>query len=188
MKAHTFLTDHKLVRALRCTLAARGIRSQDLDDAVADIQLRMLERLEHNPAPQDLVECTKLCNAIAVAYAADAHRRSRRRARFDIPIAGDADADDYSAEEAGETDLRDPVDLRRLADALQVHIAETNTPDLALAILDGVANGMNHAELSRELGLTEIAVRRRLAALRREFRARLEAAEKSAPCRKEGPK
>jgi len=171
MKATDNIVDPKLVRTLRATLAARGIRNQDLDDAVADIQVRVLERLRVYPPPQDFAGWTKLCNAIAVAYAADAHRASRRHGRFHLPLVGDAD--DYAHEEADETAHGDPVDRARLAELLQTHVAESHNPDLAFAILEGVANGATHAELSKELGVSEDAIGHRLAGLRKGFRARL---------------
>jgi len=171
MKAHTILAHPHLVRAVRNTLAAGGIPDQDLDDAVADVQLRALERMQLEPSPRELAGWNTLCETLAVVYAADARRERELRGRFEVPLVGDVD--DYADGEAEEAEHR--VDHRRLAELLHTHLAEMSLPDVAFGILDGVANGMKRVDLSKEVGLSAVAVQGQLATLRRGFRARLKA-------------
>jgi len=159
-----------LVRSITATLSRRGIARQDLEDGIADVQVRTLEFLRTHAAPDGILEWKKLCNKIAVALAVDTQRKKKRRAKYEVDLCEDPDA--YAADAYAER-LWDPVDEARLMDVLAAQMNAAKIPPVAFMILDAEAAGTTHAELADELGLSESAVGKRLRALRSGFRRRV---------------
>jgi len=166
----TMLVHPDLVRSITATLSRRGIARQDLEDGIADVQVRTLEFLRTHAAPDGILEWKKLCNKIAVALAVDTQRKKKRRAKYEVDLCEDPDA--YAADAYAER-LWDPVDEARLMDVLAAQMNAAKIPAVAFMILDAEAAGTTHAEVAEELGLSEGAVGKRLRALRGGFRRRV---------------
>jgi DNA-directed RNA polymerase specialized sigma24 family protein len=144
---------------------ARG----ELDDGVADVQVKALELLVTHDAPRDLEEWKKLCNKIAVDCAIDALRKKARRARYEDDLCEDPDA--HAADRHREKE-RDTVDMERLLAIIEEQLRAARIPKISFTILDGEAVGVSHEEMARELGITRGNVRLILLRMRRELRER----------------
>jgi DNA-directed RNA polymerase specialized sigma24 family protein len=166
------LTDPRVVRSITATLARRGIAGQDLEDGVADVQVKALEFLRTHRAPETIDEWKMLCNKIAADYATDALRKKRKRARYDVDLCEDPDA--YLADPHMERE-RDAIDRGRLLQIVEEQLRAAKIPGHAFGILDAEATGTRHAEVAEELGLTATVVRNRLFAMRQDFRERVAA-------------
>lgn len=163
----TMLVHADLVRSITATLRRRGIPRQDLEDAVADVQVRTLEFLRTHAAPAGILEWKKLCNKIAAQLAIDALRKKKRRAKHEVDLCEDPDA--YAAGAHAER-FWDPVDEARLMDVLAAQMNAAKIPAVAFVILDAEAAGTTHAEVAEELGISASAVGKRLRAMRTAFR------------------
>jgi DNA-directed RNA polymerase specialized sigma24 family protein len=163
----TMLVHADLVRSITATLRRRGIPRQDLEDAVADVQVRTLEFLRTHAAPAGILEWKKLCNKIAALLAIDALRKKKRHAKYDVDLCEDPDA--YAADAHAEK-FWDPVDEARLMDVLAAQMNAAKIPAVAFVILDAEAAGTTHAEVAEELGISASAVGKRLRAMRTAFR------------------
>jgi DNA-directed RNA polymerase specialized sigma24 family protein len=169
-KPTTMLVHPEFVSAITATLRRRGVRHQDLEDGVADVQVKMLEYFRTHAAPEGIAEWVKLGNAIAVAQAVDAHRKRKRRSKYDVDLCEDPDA---YAGDAHDERLWDPVDQARLMDVLAATMKAAKVPEVAFMILDAEAAGTKLAEVAAELGLSESAVGKRLAVMQKGFRHRV---------------
>jgi DNA-directed RNA polymerase specialized sigma24 family protein len=163
------LADPKVIHAIRATLHARGMARGELDDGVADVQVKALELLVTRDAPRDLEEWKKLCNKIAVDCAIDALRKKARRARYEDDLCEDPDA--HAADLHREKE-RDPVDMERLLAIIEEQLRAARIPEISFTILDGEAVGASHAEIAAELRITRDNVRAILLRMRKEFRER----------------
>jgi hypothetical protein len=141
----TMLVNTELVKAIRVTLAKRGMARQDLKDGVADVQVKTLEFLRTHLAPEGIKEWKKLCNCIAVRYANDLLRKKYRRAKYDVELCEDPDA--YSGDEYVEK-IWDPADHARLVELMVAQLAEANIPEVSFMILDAEAANTKHAEIA----------------------------------------
>jgi DNA-directed RNA polymerase specialized sigma24 family protein len=166
------LTHPLIVAAIRTTLKKRGVKLQDLEDRIADVQVRVLDRLQMGAEPNDVREMERLCRVVAKRMVANEREKEKGRSVYHVGLVGEPD--DYAPLETARQ--RDPVDQRRLLDILHATLAAAAAPERAFAILDGVAAGETYAEIGTELGLTERAVRYHLEALREDFRLRVIAA------------
>jgi len=142
----TGLADPKVIHAIRATLYARGMARGELDDGVADVQVKALELLVTRDAPRDLEEWKKLCNKIAVDCAIDALRKKARRARYEDDLCEDPDA--HAADLHREKE-RDPVDMERLLAIIEEQLRAARIPEISFTILDGEAVGVSHEEMAR---------------------------------------
>jgi DNA-directed RNA polymerase specialized sigma24 family protein len=162
------LVDPAIVEPIEGTLLRRGIRAQELPDAVAEVQRRVLEAARRGQAPTTIPALRALCTRIARDYAVDETRKQQVRGKYDVGLCEDADA---YVDERG--DGHDPTDQRRLLGILYEQIANGEMPEHAMAILMGEADGVARRVVGEELGLSERAVEGRLGVMRRRFRERL---------------
>ena len=110
MKSTTALLTHPDVLAsLTGLLVKRGIRRDELEDAVAEVQLRALETVKDSDPPAEIPAWKALCNRIALRYLVDRHRRAKVRDQYEGDLCENPDA--HSRLDPGE--LHDPIDARK---------------------------------------------------------------------------
>jgi DNA-directed RNA polymerase specialized sigma24 family protein len=167
----TSLLHHPVVRAcIAAILRSFGIvNKHDLEDAVADVQLRALESFQRRPPPTELGAMRALCAKIAQNYGIDRGRKLKFREQYDTGLC--AEPDEHGPLCNGEP--RDPVDERRQLEALGALFQEGAMPEHGAEILHGVASGESLAEIGQDLGITADTVRSRLRKMRSLFSARL---------------
>ncbi len=168
--AHSFLVDQDLLKAVRRVLRRRGIRLQDVDDAVAVVQVKVLEAATRGPIPTELGPLLAFCKRIARDYAIDLHRKNKARAKRNVGLC--EDPDDCVDETDGPA-TRETLDRRRLVGVLYDQVVLGELPGHAMAILHAEAAGIPHKTTASELGLTDRAVEHRLAVIRQRYRARV---------------
>jgi DNA-directed RNA polymerase specialized sigma24 family protein len=167
----THLVAHPdVVRYIRATLRRHGVARQDLDDAIADVQLDAIEAARGGRMPCDPAQCKALVATISARRAIDRHRETEARARYDAGLCDDPDA---WAGPVRHGTQRDPVDTKRYLDVLQELFDSGQMPEHGPEILQGEADGLAHEEIAAEIGVTTTVVRARLFRMRARFRARL---------------
>lgn len=165
------LNEPAVLRRERFVLRRNGIPPHELDDAVGDITLLILESLVGKEPPADLDEWAALAGTIARNYAIDRVRKKKTREKY-----GDAGLTDQedSIEPLPNDDWRDPVDARRLVGILEGQFRSGEMPEHGEEILEATAADMTQKEIAEELGITESAVRNRMHRMRQTFARRVE--------------
>jgi DNA-directed RNA polymerase specialized sigma24 family protein len=160
----------EVVRPIKTTLRSFGVRKQDLEDGIAEVQTRTLEYLRGKPLPTELEQWVALCVTITRSWRLDEKKKAKTDRKYCEGLC--EDPDDRIGIEAGPGE-RDAVDARRLIRELQKQFDAGELPEKGDEILDCVQAGMKHTEIAVELGMTERAVRWRLERMRELFQARL---------------
>jgi DNA-directed RNA polymerase specialized sigma24 family protein len=164
-----FVAHPDVVASMMTTLLRRGIPANELQDAVAEVQLRALEARTLATATVDVRGWRRVCAKIAAEYAIDESRKRASRATYHAGLSGEADGTAADQESPHEVAERQP-----LLGALQELVLTGELPDHALAILHAEAADAPPRVVARELGLTGRAVARKLQTIRRVLREHVE--------------
>jgi DNA-directed RNA polymerase specialized sigma24 family protein len=167
------LAHPELTRAIEGTLIQTGWPRTELPDGVAQVQMRVLEALRRKPLPVDLGEWKALACTIAKRMVIKDRQRAKKRSRYDTGLSDGAD--DHAPVERSPGRVADAVDLARQRRVLEGQFEAGDMPEHGEAILEGVVDGLSAKEIGAELGLTESAVKNRLARMRKLFKAKLAA-------------
>jgi DNA-directed RNA polymerase specialized sigma24 family protein len=161
-----------LVRSVACLLRRHRVAPEDMADAIAEVQLESLETARRREMPGSLAQWKALAKTIATHWALDRLRRARRRGKYDAGLSDDADA---FPRPTLHWEHADPVDTKRYLAVLKELFDTGQMPEHGAEILLGEADGVPHAEIAAEIGVSENTVDCRLFRMRRKFRARLAA-------------
>jgi hypothetical protein len=151
-------------------LVKHGYRNGEVEDAVCEVRVRVIEALEDRKAPTTIGQWKALGAKVAADYAVDEHRKSKVREKYDVGL---CEAPDDHAPFLPSGVPRDPVDAKRQLAVLMGMFEKGEMPELGKEILEGVADGMKVPAIGRELGLPAKEVRSRLGKMRRLFFRRL---------------
>jgi DNA-directed RNA polymerase specialized sigma24 family protein len=146
---------------------------QELPDGVAQVQMRALGALQNKPRPVDLGGWKALSCTIAERLVLKDRKREAKRSRYHDGLSDEADDHAPIARSPGK--VADPVDLARQRKVLEGQFEAGDMPEHGDAILEGVVDGLSAKEIGAELGLSESAVKNRLARMRKLFKAKLAA-------------
>jgi DNA-directed RNA polymerase specialized sigma24 family protein len=164
--------DPRLGRYLRATLRRYSVPWQEMDDAVADVQVAAIQVARTKRMPAHLGEWKALMVTIAVRWAID---RLRHREVVFLHDAGPCEDPDAFLSPTLEWEERDPIDTKRYLAALKDLFDSGKMPEHGAEILWGVADGVPHEEIAAELGISRSTVDNRLFRMRVKFRTRLAA-------------
>jgi DNA-directed RNA polymerase specialized sigma24 family protein len=167
-----FVAGRYVVRYIQGTLRRYGVRWQDMADAIADVQADAIDAARTRRMPASREEWRALAVTIAVRWAIDRLRGAEVHAKYDAGHCDDADA---YAQTTLHWEQRDPVDTKRYLAILKGLFDSGQMPEDGAEILWAEAEGVPHAEIAAELGVTETIVDNRLSRMRKTFRARLAA-------------
>ena len=178
-KARTTMTMNKtlsmihhpqVVRPIQTTLRSFGVRKQDLEDGVAEVQTRTLEYLRDKPLPTELEQWVALCVTITRSWRLDEKKKAKTAKKYCEGLCEDPDERIGIEAEAGGRDL---LDARRILMELRKMFDAGEMPEKGEEILDCMQAGMKQTEIAAELGITSEAVRMRLRKIREIFEERL---------------
>lgn len=165
----TRLAGHReVVDVIRGTLVHHGRYGQALDDDVPEVQARAIRAARCRRMPADLGEWKALCATIAERYAIDENEEQTAREVYDVGLCEEPDA----CGPLEGASPRDPVDTKRLLETLTKQFEAGDMPEKGAEILAGIADGLSQKEVAAEVGISESAVRHRLARMRKIFAAR----------------
>jgi DNA-directed RNA polymerase specialized sigma24 family protein len=168
----THLAAHpEFVGYTRAVLRSQGVRPRAMPDAIAEVQLAAIEAARANRMPVSLAQWNALARTIAIRRAIDRRLQAKARAKYDAGLCEDPDAYDRPTL---HWEHRDPVDTKRYLNVLADLFRSGQMPEHGVEILRDEADGVSHAEIAAELGLTRSVVRNRLYRMRARFRARLD--------------
>ena len=168
---NALLAHPELTRAIEGTLIKKGLALQELRDGVAQVQMRALGALRNKPRPADLGGWKALCCTIAERLVVKDRQRETKRSLYHEGLSDEADEHTAIARSPGR--VHDPVDLARQREALEGQFEAGDMPEHGEEILDAIAAGESYKDIGAELGLTEAQVSRRLARMRKLFKAKL---------------
>jgi DNA-directed RNA polymerase specialized sigma24 family protein len=169
----TLLVAHPdVVRSIGATLRRKGVASQDLEEAIADVQVASIEVARSAGMPASLAQWKALATTIAVRRSLNRVRNARRRRKYDAGLCEEPDA--YLSPTL-HWEHRDPVDTKRFLVILKELFDTGQMPEDGQEILQAEADEVPREEIAAELGLTKTIVRKRLFRVRAKFRARLTA-------------
>jgi RNA polymerase sigma factor (sigma-70 family) len=166
----TMLIHPTVIHAITGTLRNYGVREQEIEDGVAEVQTRTLEYLEGRPHPASLAEWAALCVTVAKHWRMDENEKLKTQRKYCVGLCEDPDAHG-GLERAGTQP--DAVDAGRMMEVLRDQFEAGEMPDKGEEILDCVQAGMDYQETAAELGISAEAVRKRLKRMRELFKGRL---------------
>jgi DNA-directed RNA polymerase specialized sigma24 family protein len=146
------------------------IPSQDMPDAMADVQLRAIALARKRAMPANLEQWKALARTLAVRWALKRKRQARDRRKYNVGPCEDADV---FLSPTLHWEHRDPVDTKRYLAILKELFDSGQMPELGQEILQDAADGVSARETALEIGISEPAVRKRLFRMRVKFAARL---------------
>lgn len=117
---HAFIADFIVIDSLRGYLCKNGVRAQELDDTVAEVQVRAVEALQDRKPPKDVADWQKFLITIARNLLIDGQRETKVAEKYD---AGLCDKPDEHVPFLPSGERRDPVDARRQL-AVLLHLFE----------------------------------------------------------------
>jgi len=161
-----------VVRGIRATLRRYRVTSQNMPDAIADVQTEAIEEARARGMPRGLAQWKALAKTIAVHWALDRLREAKRRSKYDAGLCDNADA---YLRPTLHWEHRDPVDTKRYLAVLKDLFDSGQMPEHGEEILQGEADEVPHAEIAAEIGVSTTVVDNRLSRMRAKFRARLAA-------------
>ena len=169
----THLAAHRdVVRRIRATLRRYRVSSQNMPDAIADVQTESIETARTRGMPRDLAQWKAFARTIAVHWALDRLREAKRRSKYDAGLCDNADA---YLRPTLHWEHRDPVDTKRYLAILKDLFDSGQMPEHGEEILQGEADEVPHGEIAAEIGVSRTVVDNRLSRMRAKFRARLAA-------------
>lgn len=164
------LAQAEVVQYLRSALWHCGVGSEDMRDAIADVQTEAVAVARRGRMPATPDEWKALAATIAEHRTIDAQRRAAVRDKYD---AGSCDDPDAYLSPTLHWEQRDPVDTKRYLGVLKDLFDSGRMPEHGAEILWDEADGTPHAEIGADLGIRAAVVDKRLARMRAKFRARL---------------
>jgi hypothetical protein len=160
----------EVVAAIQGTLRVHRVPSREMDDAVADVQMRAIALARRGAMPATLQQWKSLARSVAVRWAQNRRRQLRDRRKYNAGLCEDADV--YMSPTL-HWEHRDPVDTKRYLTVLKELFDSGKMPELGEEILQDAADEVPAKETAAELGLTDSVVRGRLFRMRATFAARL---------------
>jgi len=160
----------EVVRPIQTTLRSFGVKKQDLEDGVAEVQTRTLEYLRDKPLPTDLEQWVALCVTITRNWRLDEKKKAKTDRKYCEGLCEEPDQCIGIEREVGG---RDVLDARRMVRELEAQFDTGEMPEKGDETLDCVQAGMKYPEIAAELGITAETVRMRLRRMRQLFKARL---------------
>jgi DNA-directed RNA polymerase specialized sigma24 family protein len=167
-----FVARPDVAQYIRSTLWRCGIPSQDMPDAIAEVQADSIEAARARGMPATVGQWKALAATIAVRWAIDQLREAEVRDKYDAGLCDDADA---YLRPTLHWEHRDPVDTKRYLAILKDLFDSGQMPEHGAEILWGEAEEVPHEEIAAEIGISTTAVDNRLSRMRARFRARLAA-------------
>jgi len=146
------LLDGAAALRVRRVLYLNGLRGEEIDDAMQEIELRAIER-----PPRDRRAAASWACVVATNLAMDVHRRAERDERF------------VAAEETAVLDAPEPTGLR---DAIRSGLAEL-TPELRATVVLRFYADFTVPEIATAMAVPEGTVKSRLHRAIEELRERL---------------
>ena len=159
----------EVVRPIKTTLRSFGVKKQDLEDGVAEVQTRTLEYLRGKALPTETEQWVALCVTITRRWRLDEKKKQKTDEKYCEGLCEDPDQRIGIEPEVGG---RDVLDARRMVRELEAQFDAGEMPEKGDEILDCVQAGMKYTEIATDLGITERAVRGRLERMRELFKAR----------------
>jgi len=160
----------EVVRPIQTTLRSFGVKKQDLEDGVAEVQTRTLEYLRDKPLPAEIEQWVALCVTIARSWRLDEKKKQKTDRKYCEGLCEDPDQHIGLEPERGVCEL---LDARRMLRELEAQFDAGEMPDKGDEILDCMQAGMSYPETAVELGITADVARMRLRRMRELFKARL---------------
>jgi DNA-directed RNA polymerase specialized sigma24 family protein len=160
----------EVVRPIKTTLRSFGVKKQDLEDGVAEVQTRALEYLRGKALPTEIEQWVALCVTITRSWRLDEKKKAKTDKKYCEGLCEDPDQRIGIEPEVGGRDI---LDARRMVRELEAQFDAGEMPEKGDEILDCVQAGMKYPKIAAELGITERAVGWRLARMRQLFKARL---------------
>jgi DNA-directed RNA polymerase specialized sigma24 family protein len=160
----------EVVRPIKTTLRSFGVRRQDLDDGVAEVQTRTLEYLRGKAMPTEIEQWVALCVTITRSWRLDEKKKAKTDKKYCDGLCEDPD-ERIGIEPDGNG--RETLDARRMVNELRKQFDAGEMPEKGDEILDCLQAGMKYPEIAAELGITTETVRLRLRRMRERFRVRL---------------
>jgi DNA-directed RNA polymerase specialized sigma24 family protein len=149
--------DPAVVRVIRAVLVSKGIPAQQLDDAIADVRLKCIERVrETGRPPKDVAEASAIARPIAGKHGIDEARTRIRRAKV---TPGPTEAADEHADEP-EAAVH-PHDRERAVEALAKELSPGQ-----LEVMHDIGAGARHEELAADAGISPATQRKRVQTIR----------------------
>ena len=144
-----FIVDPIVIHPLRGYLCKNGVRAQELDDTVAEVQVRAVDALQDRKPPTDVAGWQKFLITIARNLLIDRQRETKVAEKYDTGL---CDKPDEYAPFAPSGEQRDPVDARRQL-AVLLHLFEAGEmPEMGREILEGVADRVKLPKLAKRAG------------------------------------
>lgn len=163
----------EVVEVITRILRRFRVRAQDLSDAVADVQERVLKSLRLKPLflwPKELPEWKRLAVRSTKHHLIDRFRKAKRRKE-----AGDegvvVSEPDTAPAETRRRSERDPLDQAKGMALIDQLLKENPNGELWSTILDGLCDDKDQGEIARETGLPHQKIRDEARKMRRQFQA-----------------
>jgi len=160
----------EVVRPIKTTLRSFGMKKQDLEDGVAEVQTRTLEYLRGKALPIEREEWVALCVTITRRWRLDEKKKAKTDKKY---CEGLCEEPDQRIGIEPDAEARELADVRRKLEELREQFDAGEMPEKGDEILDCVQAGMKYTAIAADLGITERAVRGRLERMRELFEARL---------------
>ena len=162
----------EVVRSIRGVLWRHRVASQNMADAIAEVQTEAIEVARTRRMPGSLAQWKALATTIAVHWALDRLREAKVRKKYDAGLCGDPDA---HVRPTLLWEHADPVDTKRYLAVLEELFDSGEMPEHGAEILRGEADDVPHADIAAAIGVSATVVDNRLFRMRTKFRARLAA-------------
>jgi DNA-directed RNA polymerase specialized sigma24 family protein len=162
----------EVVQSIRATLRRYRVAQQDIDDAIAEVQVESIEAARARAMPCDLAQWKALATKVGAHWALDRLREAKVRSKYDAGLCDDPDA---YLRPTLRWEHADPVDTKRYLAVLKGLFDAGQMPEHGEEILQGEADGVPHDEIAAEIGVSTTVVHNRLSRMRAKFRARLAA-------------
>ena len=166
----TMLIHPTVIRAITGTLRKYGVRREEIEDGVIEVQTRTLEYLRDKPQPDAVEEWAAVCVTVAKHWRMDENEKRKTEKKYCAGLCEDPDQH-VGLETAVE--LRENVDAKRMVEVLRQQFEAGEMPEKGDEILDCAQAGLDYQQTAAELGISAEAVRKRLKRMRALFKARL---------------
>jgi len=169
------LAHPEVTAAISRILRSAGIRAQDMEDGVANVQVKVLKSLSKKPFvkwPQDPGAWKGLAITSTKTYLIDRWRKAARdKKKGDVGLkVEDADTFELIMRRASE---RHPLDHQRALQLVEQVLGETSNRALMERILEAIVNDESHVQVAEEMGLKPQQVADKWRFFRADFRAKV---------------
>jgi DNA-directed RNA polymerase specialized sigma24 family protein len=162
----------EVVATIQFTLRVHRVPSQEMPDAVADVQMRSIALARRGAMPGTLQQWKALARSVATRWAQNRRRQARDRRKYNTGLCEDPDV--YMSPTL-HWEHRDPVDTKSYLTILKELFDAGQMPEQGQDILQDAADEVPAGDTAQEIGISEPAVRKRLFRMRAKFNARLAA-------------